>query len=109
MRLLDIISENSTHKDAVLDLLTIMAGEGLDSIPLSVLSGELAKNDIDVDNNALFDLLGSLAIVRNIKDGVAFFNTDSDQSHNTDLPDPKASKDQVSKLAKKQVDKEMKK
>jgi len=90
MRLLDIISENSTHKDAVLDLLTIMAGEGLDRIPLSVLSG-------------------SLAIVRNIKDGVAFFNTDSDQSHNTDLPDPKASKDQVSKLAKKQVDKEMKK
>tara|TARA_R110001592_G_scaffold308029_2_gene581976 strand:- start:3327 stop:3659 length:333 start_codon:yes stop_codon:yes gene_type:complete len=110
MRLADLIRENATSKDAVLDLLTAMAGEGLDSIPLETLSDELSHQGIDLDENALFDLLGSLAIVRNIKDGVAFFNTDSDQSHNaTDLPDPGVQKNQVKKLAKKQVDKGMKK
>ena len=35
MRYLDLIAENSDLQDAVLDLLTVLAGEGINSIPTS--------------------------------------------------------------------------
>ena len=62
MRLADLIRENATSKDAVLDLLTAMAGEGLDSIPLETLSDELSHQGIDLDENALFDYLYADAV-----------------------------------------------
>ena len=34
MRYLDLIAENSDLQDAVLDLLTALAGEGINSIPI---------------------------------------------------------------------------
>lgn len=112
MRIVEIISESadaSETRGAVIDLLTIMAGEGLDSTSLETLITELSTQGIDIDRNSLFDLLNNLAIVRNIKDDVVFFNTDSDQSHNSDLPDPEKQQKHVSSMAKKQVDKELKK
>jgi hypothetical protein len=109
MRFADLIRENSTIHDSILDLLTAMSGEGLDSVPLSALVAELNNQGIDIDEPGLFDNLSNLAIVRNIKDGIVYFNSDSDQSHYSNLPDPKKQEKQVSKLARKQVDKEIKK
>lgn len=110
MRIAEILSEDATDiRGAVIDLLTIMAGEGLDSVGMDTIIKELSAQGMDVDSNSLFDLLNNLAIVRNIKDDVVFFNTDSDQSHNSDLPDPEKQKNHVSSMAKKQVDKELKK
>ena len=108
MRYADLIRENTEIQDAILDLLTSMAGEGLDSIPMDSLIKELSAQGIDIDEMALFDTLSTLAIVRNIKDDVVFFNSDSDQSHYTDMPDPEQQDKQVSKLAQQQVDKAIK-
>ena len=47
MRFADLIAENTTVLDAVLDLLAILAGDGINSISLDVLADELAKLDID--------------------------------------------------------------
>jgi len=105
MRICDIIRENSTVHDAILDLLTALSGEGLDSVPMQSILGDLNSQGIDLDEPGLFDNLSNLAIVRNIKDGVVYFNSDSDQSHYNDMPDPEAQDKQVSKLAQKQVDK----
>ena len=69
MRFSNLIAENSDLQDAVLDLLTVMAGEGINSIPIPVLVKELAKQGIDVDENSLFDVADN-PIVRNIKDDV---------------------------------------
>lgn len=108
MRYLDLIAENSDLQDAVLDLLTVMAGEGINSIPIQVLVNELAKQGIDVDENSLFDVADNLAIVRNIKDDVVFFNTDSDASAgDPEQPDPEKQDKQIDKLARKQVKKEL--
>ena len=108
MRFSDLIAENSDLQDAVLDLLTVMAGEGINSIPIPVLVKELAKQGIDVDDNSLFDVAQNLAIVRNIKDDVLFFNTDSDASAgDPEQPDPEKQDKQIDKLARKQVKKEL--
>lgn len=107
--IINALTENSTTEDAVLDLLTAMAGEGLDSAPLDTLADELSKQGIDIDTTALFDVLENLAIVDNIKDDIVYFNTDSKASHYGSKPDPEKQDKQVSKLAKKQIDKEIKK
>lgn len=108
MRFTDLVYENTEVQDAILDLLTSMAGEGLDSIPMDSIIKELSAQGIDIDYMALFDTLSTFTIVRNIKDDVVYFNSDSDQSHNSNMPDPKQQDQQVSKLAQKQVDKAIK-
>lgn len=111
MKIQEIISLiEGSPEAAVLDILTVMAGEGLDTANFDMIKDQLSSSGIDLDDNSLFDLLNNLAIVRNIKDRVVFFNTDSDQSHNQDLEvDPEKDAKHVSKMAKKQVDKELKK
>ena len=42
MRFADLIAENTTVLDAVLDLLVTLAGDGINSISLDVLADELA-------------------------------------------------------------------
>ena len=81
MRYADLVTENLDIKDAVIDLLTAMAGEGVESMSLDSLVKELSAQGIDVDAHALYDLLDHIAIVRNIKDNIVYFNADSDQSH----------------------------
>lgn len=107
MRYSDLIMENTTVQDAALDLLTVMAGEGVSSVSLDVISKELASQSIDVDNTALFDVLDNLAIVKNIKDNVVFFNTDSDASRGDEEPDPEKQDKTIDKLARKQTKKAM--
>ena len=109
MRFADLIAENTTVQDAVLDLLVTLAGDGINSISLDVLADELASQGIDVDKAALFDLLGTLAIVRNVENDTVYFSSDSDQaSAKGDAPDPEQQDKEVEKLARKQVDKEIK-
>lgn len=108
MRIFDIIVEDNIAKDAVLDLLTVMAGEELDSVGLDVIQQELSAGGIDIDSSALFDLLDNLAIVRNIKDDVVYFNTDSESSHGSVKPDPEKQDNTIDKMARKKVKKEMK-
>ena len=68
----------------------------------------MAKQGIDVDENSLFDVADNLAIVRNIKDDVIFFNTDSDASAgDPECPDPEQQDKKIDKLARKQVKKEL--
>ena len=107
MRYSDLIVENTTVQDATLDLLTVMAGEGVSSIPLDTISQELQNQDIDVDSTALFDVLNNLAIVKNIKENVVFFNTDSDASRGDAEPDPEKQDKTIDKLARKQTKKAM--
>jgi hypothetical protein len=109
MRILDIIVEDNYARDAVIDLLTVLAGEDTDSVGLDVLQQELSANGIDVDHNSLFDLLDNLVIVRNIKDDVVYFNTDSEGSHHATMDvDPDKQDKQIDKMARKQVSKEIK-
>ncbi len=115
MRINDIILssivEDQNHiNDAVLDIMSIMAGEGIDSVNFNMIIDNLKHQGIDIDEHALFDILDNLAIVRNIKDGVVFFNTDSDSSQNQYKEvDPKKDEKKVAKLARKQVKKELRK
>tara|TARA_B100000809_G_C15040244_1_gene495284 strand:- start:664 stop:990 length:327 start_codon:yes stop_codon:yes gene_type:complete len=108
MRYADLVTENLDIKDAVLDLLTAMAGEGVESVSIDSLVKELSAQEVDVDAHALFDLLGTLAIVRNVKDNVVYFNADSDQSHYQELKvDPEKQDKTIDKLARKKIKKEI--
>jgi hypothetical protein len=108
MRYADLVTEDLDIKDIVLDLLTAMAGEGVESMSLDSLVKELAAQGIDVDAHALFDLLGNLAIVQNVKDNVVYFNADSDQSHYQELKvDPEKQDKTIDKLARKKIKKEI--
>jgi len=117
MRIHDIISAQISLNEqpgdptqSVIDILTTMSGEGIDSISFNAIMSELSSEGYDIDDGSLFDLLDKLAIVRNIKDKVVFFNSDSDQSHSDyDKPDPEKDNKVVSKMAQKQVKKELSK
>jgi hypothetical protein len=104
-----VFLEDSEVEAVVLDLLTAMAGEGLDSTPMSAIIDELNNQGIDIDEPSLFDVLENLAIVDNVKDSVVYFNTDSDASHYGEKPDPEKQDKTVDKMARKQVKKGIKK
>ena len=107
MRFSDILVEIDETSQAILDIVTIMAGEETHSLPLETIQQELSAQGIDIDDNALFDILQTLVIVDNIKDDVVFFNTDS-SAHTAGQSEPDAEVDSekmVKSMAKKQVDK----
>ena len=115
MKIKDIISfalseDQDFLKDTVIDIMNIMAGEGLDSVNIDMIKTTLDNQGVDADEHALFDILDNLAIVRNIKDGVVFFNTDSEASQGLqDKPDAEKQDKTIDKLARKQVTKGLKK
>jgi hypothetical protein len=111
MKYRDIIVVENSHREIVsmiTDMLTVMAGEGLDSANFDMIKATLRNQGIELDDNMLFDVLDNLAIVRNISDNVVFFQTGSGK-RGEDLPDPKKDEKKVDKLARKQVKKELKK
>jgi hypothetical protein len=104
--LVGILKEADDINQAVLDVLTTIAGEGVGTANFGLIQQELSAQGYDVDDNALFDILNNLAIVRNIENDVVHFNTDSDQSKGQSREtDPEKDKKHVSKLARKQVKK----
>lgn len=108
MRFSDILVEFDEVNQVVLDIVTIMAGEGTHSLPIEAIQQELSAQGIDIDENALFDLLDTLAIVDNIKDDIVYFNTDgpSHSAGQSDEEDVELDQEKtVKSMAKKQVDK----
>lgn len=111
MRLSEIISilaENEIESQ-IIDFLTIMDAEQIDSIPLETLVKGLQGQGIDVHSDVLFDILDNLAIVKNIKDNIVYFNSTSDDSMAGQEHNPEKDKKTVSKLANKKIDKELNK
>lgn len=106
MRFRDILAEDNLARDAVVDIIAMIAGEGADSISFEVVQQELSAQGIDVDRAALFDLATTLPVVNNIKDDVIYFNTDSDQSQYGG-EDPEKDDKVVDKMARQQVSKEI--
>jgi hypothetical protein len=101
--------EISSVDSKVIDLLSILSSEGVESIPIDALVKELVSMGIDADDQSLFDELQNLPIVNNIKDGVVYFNTASMGASNLNKVDPEKGNKQVKAMAKKQVDKELNK
>lgn len=108
MRYADLF-EISVVDSKVIDLLSVLSSEGVESVPLASLVGELRAMGVDVDEQSLFDELGNLQIVNNIKDGVVYFNTSSMGASNMNKVDPEQADKKIKSMAKKQVDKELKK
>lgn len=107
MRISEIILEDNMLRQQVLDLLVVASGEGIDSMSLDTLVKELETEGSTIDKSGLFDILNNLAIVRNIKDDVVFFNTDSDNSYGDPEPSPEKQDNTIDKMARKQVGKEL--
>jgi len=108
MRYADLF-EISVVDSKVIDLLSILSSEGVESIPLDALVKELMSMGVDVDDESLFDEITSLSIVNNIKDGIVYFNTSSLGAHNMNKIDPEKNKKKVKSMAKKQMKKELNK
>ena len=104
MRYTDLF-EISQVDSKIIDLLSILSSEGVESIPLEAIVVELVAMGADVDEQSLFDEMQDLPIVNNIKDGIVYFNTASMGASNLNKVDPEASKKKVKAMAKKQVDK----
>ena len=104
--LVGILKEADDINQAVLDVLTTIAGEGVGTANFELIQQELSAQGYDVDDNALFDIMNNLAIVNNIENDVVHFNTDSDQSKSQGQEnDPEKDKKHVGKPARKQVKK----
>tara|TARA_B110001454_G_scaffold72784_1_gene70531 strand:+ start:765 stop:1091 length:327 start_codon:yes stop_codon:yes gene_type:complete len=108
MRYADLF-EISVVDSKVIDLLSILSSEGVESIPLDSLVKELTSMGVDVDDESLFDEISSLDIVNNIKDGIVYFNTSSLGATNMNKIDPEKNKKRIKTMAKKQVKKELNK
>ena len=108
MRFNDLF-EYSEIDNAVVDLLTVLSAEGIDTISMEALVAELESQGLDVDEPSLFDELQNLDMVHNIKDGVVYFNTSSMGASNMNKVDPEQADKKIKSMAKKQVDKELKK
>lgn len=109
MRYAELFELNSEVDSKVIDLLSILSSEGVDSIPLESLVKELKTMGVDADNEALFDEISNLPIVNNIKDGMVYFNTSSLDASNLNKVDPEKADKTVTNKAKKQVKKELNK
>lgn len=111
MRIADILSivESDEVANQVIDFLTIMDAENVDSIPLATLVKGLQNQGVTVDRDVLFDILDNLAIVKNIKDDIVYFNSTSDESEYGTDHDPEKDDKVVSGMARKQVKKELNK
>jgi len=108
MRYADLF-EFSGIDSKVIDLLSVLSSEGVESIPLKSLVDELQAMGVDVDEESLFDEITNISIINNIKDGVVYFNTSSLGATNMNKVDPEKNKKKVKAMAKKQVDKELSK
>jgi hypothetical protein len=108
MRYADLF-EFSGIDSKVIDLLSVLSSEGVESIPLASLVDELRAMGVDVDEESLFDEITNISIINNIKDGVVYFNTSSLSATNMNKVDPEKNKKKVKAMAKKQVDKELSK
>lgn len=108
MRYADLF-EFSGIDSKVIDLLSVLSSEGVESIPLASLVDELNAMGVDVDEESLFDEITNISIINNIKDGVVYFNTSSMGATNMNKIDPEKNKKKVKSMAKKQVDKELSK
>jgi|TARA_B110000037_G_scaffold171808_1_gene195111 hypothetical protein len=104
MRYTDLF-EISQVDSKIIDLLSILSSEGVESIPLEAIVVELVAMGADVDEQSLFDEMQDLPIVNNIKDGIVYFNTASIAASNLNKVDPEADNKKVKAMAKKQVDK----
>lgn len=109
MRFSDILVEFDNVQDSILDIISLMTGEDTHSLPLEAIQQELFSQGIEISDNSLFDVLTTLAIVDNIKDDIVYFNAHSNAhsvGNSTDAKEP--DEDHVSKMAKKQIDKDLK-
>ena len=109
MRYAELFELNSEVDSKVIDLLSILSSEGVDSIPLESLVTELKAMGVDADMESLFDEISNLPIVNNIKDGMFYFNTSSLDASNLNKVDPEKADKTVTNMAKKQVKKELNK
>lgn len=116
MRFSDFIVEADETIQAITDIVTIMAGEEGHSLPIRAIQQELSVQGIEIDTNALIDIVQTLPIVTNIEaadpkeHSIVFFNPDSpmhDPGSSAEPGDGEASRDKVSDMAKKQIDKEI--
>ena len=73
MRYADLF-EFSGIDSKVIDLLSVLSSEGVESIPLASLVDELRAMGVDVDEESLFDEITNISIINNIKDGVVYEN-----------------------------------
>ena len=108
MRYADLF-EFSGIDSKVIDLLSVLSSEGVESIPLASLVDELNAMGVDVDEESLFDEITNISIINNIKDGVVYFNTSCMGATNMNKIDPEKNNKKVKSMAKKQVDKELSK
>ena len=109
MRYAELFELNSEVDSKVIDLLSILSSEGVDSIPLESLVTELKAMGVDADMESLFDEISNLPIVNNIKDGMVYFNTFKSDASNLNKVDPEKADKTVTNMAKKQVKKELNK
>lgn len=108
MRFNDLF-EYSEVENAVVDLLTVLSAEGIDTISMDALVAELESQGHDVDEPSLFDEIQKLNMVHNIKDGVVRFHTSSKNANIQHIEDPEKDEKVIDKMARKQVKKELKK
>lgn len=108
MRFNDLF-EYSEVENAVVDLLTVLSAEGIDTISMDALVAELESQGHDVDEPSLFDEIQKLDMVHNIKDGVVRFHTSSKNANIQHIKDPEKDEKVIDKMARKQVKKELKK
>jgi len=110
MRISDILSFSEADNDVtsqVIDFMTIMNAEDVSTISLDTLLAGLQNQGITVDKATLFDILDNLAIVKNIKDDVVYFNSNSDDSMYGQQHDPEKDDKVVDKLARQKMSKEL--
>jgi hypothetical protein len=108
MRFSDLHEYNQVD-NTVIDLLTVLSGEGVESIGLDALVSELDAMGMNVDSASLFDELQNLKMIHNIKDGVVYFHSTSQGASTLNKVDPEKDDKVVKKMAQKKVSKELKK
>jgi len=109
MRIVDIIREVAEVDQEIIDHLSVLDAEGVNTIGIESLTNSLQQNGIAVDRDMVFDVLQNLAMVDNIKDDVVYFNSNSEQSGYANQVDPEKQDKTIDRMARKQTKKELSK
>lgn len=108
MRFADLF-EYSEIDDRVIDLLSVLSGEGVQSISMESLIKELKSMGIDADVNSLFDEISNLSMIDTIENGIVYFHNSTNDRANPTVDQEEKDSKKVSQMAQKKVDKEIKK
>ena len=94
-------------KNAILDIVTVYSGTGKTEIPLRVILKTMHRQNFDVDERLVIDILKNEPSVKRISDGIVHLSTEDYDTEPVSKDEEEKSGETVKQMAKKSLKKKI--